>query len=240
MKIDDLWRLPLFIVVWIGLVAIKLPTMFAGGIVVPFLYKYRKRPFDEVPKVFLPWQNPEDWNDGIAGTEHSLPKWWINEPVDDIKIPLLKIVIRKAREDRGFGFWSWYKYHAVRNPANGLRNFDFVDLELEQDKVKYLTPQYLKYYEPWYTRSNNGPKNYGYIAWQGYRAGVKFVHIWPTLEKDIKIFKWTLFKEGLRHFEFKFGWRVEPRDAVEGYDAKSHRWHHGAGFASKFLPYRRV
>ena len=202
---DALWRLPIFLAVWIGMIAIKLPTLLLGFIMVALLYPYRKREFDQVPKIFLPWQNPEDWVGGISGTEHSIPQWWINE--------------------MGSGFWSWYKYHAIRNPANGLRNFDFVDLDLVQDEIHFWTPEYLKYYEPWWMLKEHPEiKTYGYIAWQGWRAGIKIEHIWNDK----------------RYFSFKFGWRVEPRDAVEGYRETSHRWKLGAGFASKFLPYREM
>ena len=196
-------KLPIFILLWLGFAAIKLPTMFLGFIVTPILYLYRKREFDDVPKVFLPWQNPEDWNGGPEGTEDSLPQWWINS--------------------EGSTFSSWYHYHAIRNPANGLRNFEALDLDLKKEEIKYYTPHYLKYYEPWYTRKDpNLPKTYGYIAWQGFKAGMKFVHIWNEE----------------RHLVIKFGWRVEPRDAVEGIDPSGQRAIEGAGFASKFLFYR--
>ena len=197
---DVLWRLPIFIAAWLGILAIKIPTALLGFFVVPILYFYRKKEYNEVPKIFTPWQNPEDWKGRLMGTEHSIPQWWINE--------------------MGTSFWSFYKYHAIRNPANGLRNFDFIDLDMDQDKIEYWTPKYLEHYDPWYTKGN--PKNYGYIAWQGWMAGVKFVHHWNEN----------------RHLEFKFGWRVTPGDAVNGYSETSQRWNHGAGFASKFLPYR--
>lgn len=197
------FKLPVFILVWLGFVSIKLPTALLGFVVTPILYLYRKRSFDDVPKVFLPWQNPEDWNDGPEGTEHSLPEWWVRS--------------------EGSTFSSWYHYHAIRNPANGLRNFEFFDLDLNKNEIHYRTPFYLKYYEPWYTRKDTSlPKTYGYIAWQGWRAGIKFVHVW---NED-------------RHLVFKFGWRVEPRDAITGPDPEGQRAIEGAGFATKFIPYR--
>ena len=148
-----------FLGMWLINIAIKLPTVILGIVMVALLYLYRKREFDDVPKVFLPWQNPEDWNGGTVGTEHSLPQWWINE--------------------NGAGFWSWYHYHAIRNPANGLRNFDFIDLDLKEWKIDYWTPKYLKWYEPWYVKREHPElKTYGYVAWQGMKAGVKIEHIW--------------------------------------------------------------
>jgi len=219
-------KLPGFLAMWALNVLIKVPTILLGTVMVPLLYLYRKKPFDKVPSIFLPWQNPEDWNDGINGTENSLPRWWINQPVDAVTFKIWKwsFTLIKAREHRGFGFWAWFKYHAIRNPANGLRNFDFIDLDLKQEEIHYWTPKYLTSYEPWPYLKRKGPRTCWYIAWQGYMAGVKFVHVWN--EK--------------RYFEFKFGWRVEPRDAVDGYRESSHRWNHGAGFATKLLPYREV
>lgn len=204
---------------WIAIVAVKVPTALSGLVVVAALYLYRKRLFDEVPKIFLPWQNPEDWYGGPEGTVHSLPQWWIN--------------------GHGSGFYSWWHYHAVRNPANGLRNYEWVDLEIVPEKVKFWTPEYLRFYEPWHTRKHHPElKSYGYICWQDWRMGVKFVHIWPDLKKDIVLWKWTLAKAGPKHLVFKFGWRVEPRDASGLIDKGGQRAIDGAGFASKILIYR--
>ena len=197
-------RFPIFLLMWIINIGIKIPTILLGFLMVALLYKYRKRPFDEVPKVFLPWQNPEDWNDRMYGTENSLPEWWVKRMGGD-------------------GFWPFYKYHAIRNPANGLRNFDFIDLDLKEGEIEYWTPEYLRHYAPWFKDVEHN-KTYIYVAWQGWKAGIDIMHIWNSE----------------RYFTFIFGWRVCPRDAVEGYDEKSHRWKLGAGFASKFLPYRKM
>src|SRR5210317_1006628 len=89
-------RSPIFLAGWLSNIIIKVPTVILGLVMVALLYFYRKKPFNEVPKVFLPWLNPEDWNDRLMGTEHSLPQWWV-----DLK---------------GSGFGSWYHYHAIRNP----------------------------------------------------------------------------------------------------------------------------
>jgi len=198
---DALRRMPAFLSMWVVIIAIKIPTALAGPIVVPILYAYRKRNFDDVPKVFRPWQNPEDWLGGPEGTEHSLPQWWINE--------------------KGIGFWSWWHYHAIRNPANGLRNFEWIDLEPVPEEIKYWTPYYLRRYEPNAMRKAN-LKNAGYICWQGLRMGCKYVHVWGP---D-------------RHFVFKFGWRIGPNDALGYMDPDGQRAIDGAGFATKLLPYR--
>jgi hypothetical protein len=195
------WRLPLFFLVWIVIIAIKLPTALVGPFVVPVLYKYRHKKFNDVPWIFRPWQNPEDWADGPEGTLHSLPQWWINE--------------------NGFGFWAWFHYHAIRNPANGLRNFEWIDLEPVPEKIKFWTPQYLRWYEPKYMRTN-GVKSAGYICWQGWRMGCKYVRVWNDE----------------RHLQFKFGWRIGPNDALGHMDPDGQRALDGAGFATKFLPYR--
>ena len=195
-------RLPLFILVWIGFIAIKLPTALLGLIVVPVLYRYRHRPFDDVPKIFTPWLNPEDWHGGHRGTEHSLPKWWIKE--------------------NGTDFKSWFRYHAIRNPANGLRNFEAIDLDIKPSEVWFVTTgeKYRDRYEPVSMRKD-GVKFAAYLAWQGLQAGCKVVYVWN--EK--------------RHFVFKFGWRIEPRDRFMPIDPNGTRVD-DAGFASKFLPYR--
>lgn len=195
-------KLPIFILIWALFFTFKAVVLLTGLFVVPVLYLYRKRPFDEVPKVFLPWQNPEDWNGGHRGTEHSLPQWWINQC--------------------GFGFWSWYKYHAIRNPANGLRNFESLDLDIEPSKVQFVATgePYRLRYEPTSMRKD-GIKFASYLAWQGLQAGCKVVYVWNAE----------------RHFVFKFGWRIEPKDRDIPIDPDGTRVD-DAGFASKLLPYR--
>lgn len=194
-------RLPLFLAAWVVIIAVKIPTAVLGLVVVPVLFFYRKRPFDDVPAVFRPWQNPEDWCDGPEGTEHSLPKWWVNQ--------------------KGTSWYQWFRYHAIRNPANGLRNFEWVDLEPVPDRIEFWTPGYLRFYEPWYLRSL-GLKSCGYICWQGLRMGCKYVRIWSDT----------------RHLVIKFGWRVGPNDALGYLDPEGQRALDGAGFATKILPYR--
>lgn len=194
-------RLPVFAALWAAFIAIKIPTAIAGLFVVPFLWRYRDTDFDDVPLWFLPWLNPEDWNGGPEGYDNGLPKWYATS--------------------RGVGFRAFYHYHAIRNPANGLRNFEFMDLDIVPNELDYWTPRYLRYYEPHYMR-RNGVKTAGYICWQGKRAGCKFVRVWNAE----------------RHFVFKFGWRIEPRDFHERPDPDGQRALEGAGFASKLLPYR--
>lgn len=203
MNVHPAWRLAVFVPVWALFLAIKIPTLVAGLVVVPFLYRYRAVDYADLPWFTRPWANFEDHQGGIHGVPGaSLPQWWIDR--------------------EGAGFWSFYRYHAIRNPANGLRSFEWLDLDVEQERVRYWTPRYLAFYEPFYARPLKvGPRSYGYIAWQGVRAGVKFVHHWNAE----------------RHLVFKFGWRVEPRDAHEA--PRAPELSDDAGFATKLLLYRR-
>ena len=202
---DALIRAPVFLLVWVGMLALKIPTALLGFVVVPFLYPYRARDYEDLPFWTRLHANPEDWTGGPEGVEgKSLPLWWVRR--------------------EGSGFWSFYRYHAIRNPANGIRSIEALDLDIIQDKIRYWTPRYLPYYEPWYLRREFEMelRSCGYICWQGWKAGAKFVYLWSPS----------------RHFVFKFGWRVEPRDAHEPLDPDGQRAQEGAGFASKLLPYR--
>lgn len=198
-----LFRIPIFIALWILVIAIKIPTLLLGFFTVPFLYRLRHKKYEDLPKWTKPWANPEDWWGGPEGTEESVPQWWIN------------------RYD-GVTFWTWYKYHAIRNPANGLRTFEFMDLDIVPEKVNYIAYPDLKHYDPWYTRRYEPDVDfYWYLTWQGFQACFKIVIHW----NDEK------------HFEFKIGWRVNPGDAKGFMDPDGVR-KDGAGFASKFLPWR--
>lgn len=228
-----IFRMPVFVTLWVAMMAFKLPVVVLGLVVVPIMYRWRAVPFDDVPKIFTLWLNPEDWTGGPQGVVgESLPKWWID------------------RHD-GASFGMWVHYHAIRNPANGIRNLEFLDLDIEQDKVRFWTPQYFRYYEPWHFANlakldpdnpDEHPKTGIYIAWQGWKAGIKIMHVWPeALERVIVTvfgFDVLVADAGRKYFVLKLGWRVEPRDAVEGLRPGSQRALGGAGFASKFLPYR--
>lgn len=195
-------KLPVFILLWIAFLVIKIPTIIVGAFVVPLLWPYRNTLYDDLPWWTRPWSNPEDWMGGPQGFQNSLPAWWVKREGSDFK-----------------AFW---RYHAIRNPANGLRSFEYLDLDIDKDKVEYVTNGYLKFYEPWYMRDYNPEvKTYWYVCWQGYRAGLKFVHHW---NED-------------KHVVIKFGWRIEPRDSIAGPDPKGTRAK-GAGFATKALFYR--
>ena len=190
-----------FAFIWFLFMVLKASVALLGFLVVPVLYSYRLKPRDKVPRIFTPWLNPEDWNDGHMGTEVSLPAWWVKR--------------------EGSSFKSWYHYHAIRNPANGLRNIEALDMDIVPDKVRYYTSEYRERYEPVSMRKD-GVKSAWYVAYQGWQAGMKYVRVW---------------NEG-RHLVLKLGWRVEPKDRTVPIDPNGTRVHQ-AGFASKFLPYRR-
>ena len=191
---------PVWVLMWALMLAIKIPTALAGFVVVPLLYPYRFRDYDTLPFWTRPWANPEDWEGGHMSYRASLPKWWVNRHGTDLK--------------------SFYKYHAIRNPANGLRSFEVLDLDIDPDRVEYRTSWYSERYEPKTLRAANR-KSGGYIAWQGIRAGCKYVRVWNEE----------------RHFVFKFGWRIEPKDKTVPIDPDGLR-HEDAGFATKLLVYR--
>lgn len=208
-----LWRVPIFALIWMAFLLIKVPTLIAGWVVVPYMYKYRGTLYDKLPAWTRPWSNPEDWKGGPKTFVNSLPKWWVTEQIEG--------------KSRGSGFWSFYQYHALRNGANGLRSFELLDLDIVEDEVLWFGTSDaegfpLEKYEPWYVRPNfTGTNTYWYFAWQGWQAGFKFVHHWNEN----------------RHFVCKLGWRVEPNDAYEPIDPKGIR-HDDAGFATKLLPWR--
>ncbi len=182
------------------MIAIKLPTALSGFFMVPLLYPYRNDHYDSLPWWTRPWANPEDWH-GKGNGNNSLPLWWV--------------------ESRGNGFKEFYQYHAIRNPANGLRSFEWLDLDIDPAKVKFKRSKNYsgKRYDIGIFRMA-GVDTVWFIAWQGYRAGFEFIHLWNS---D-------------RHLNIKFGWRVEPADASAEH---SNIGIEDASFASKILLYRR-
>lgn len=193
-------KLPVMILMWAGFTVIKLVTILSGAVMLLVLYRYRHTDYEELPFWSRPWSNPEDWQGQQGHYKDSLPRWWYLA--------------------NGGGFKSFYQYHAIRNPANGLRSFELLDLDIVAEKVRFKTNKEFSHYEPKNLR-DYGIKTAWYFAWQGFRAGFKIVHIWNDE----------------RHLVIKFGWRVEPIDAQD-----IEKWFavlkEDAGFASKFLFYR--
>lgn len=199
--IKHIWRFPIFVVIWLAyIIVIKIPVNFAGLFVIPFMWGYRNVDYDKLPWWTRLWSNLEDWHGQVNSYASSLPRWWVQE--------------------HGIDFWSFYRYHALRNGGDGLRSIEWLDLDVDPDRVKYWTPEFFKFYEPADARRFN-KKTIGYVAWQGWRAGMKIVHIWNDE----------------RHFVMKLGWRVEPNDAIDPHGPPS--LNQNEGFATKFLVYRR-
>lgn len=197
-------RLPIFVLYWAGFAAIKIPTALLGLVMVPLLWRYRQRPYTSLPGWTRPWSNPEDWFGQRTANKleyNSLPWWWA--------------------DSRGTGFWSFVKYHAVRNPANGLRSFEALDVDIDPSKVRYKATTYLDSYEPRRLKAA-GLKSAGYIAWQGFKAGIQYLRIWNDE----------------RYLVIKFGWRVHPSDR-ENPSQRDPVLAADSGFASKFLFYRK-
>ncbi len=198
-----MYRLIYFIPIWLLFLLIKIPTGILGYIAIPLMWRYRRTPYRKLPSWTRPWANPEDWEGGPQGHLNSLPEWWV--------------------EDKGHGFVSFYQYHAFRNPANGLRSFEWLDLDIDASKVRYVTPQIYTYYAPWSIRPmKTKPQTVWYLCWQGLQAGFKFVHLWND---D-------------RHMVVKIGWRIKPTDKFREINPEGIRAT-DSGFATKFLFYRK-
>lgn len=198
-------RLPVFIVIWLAFITLKSVVVLIGLIVIPYLYRHRHTHHEHLradKPWWGPWINPEDWKGGhMTYADTSLPRWWVSE--------------------NGASLWSFFKYHAIRNPANGLRNYEALDLDIDPDFVEYRTNRYMRHYEPQALR--NEDRRFGwYLCWQGWRAGTKVVFVWNHE----------------RHFVLKLGWRVQPSDTVIEIDPDGVR-HEDAGFATKLLVYRK-
>jgi len=203
-------KLPIFILLWIGMMMIKFVIAVLGLFTIAYMWKWRNTPFNEVPKWTTPWLNPEDWHGTFNHYVNSLPRWWV--------------------QLHGANFKSFWHYHAIRNPANGLRNIEWLDLDNVPEKVKYHSPKYYDRYEPSILRQqaykpgdefNPDIKTCWYLAWQGWQAGFKIVHIWNDE----------------RHLVIKIGWRVEPANTKDR--DRPQVLIDDASFASKILIWRK-
>lgn len=229
------WRTPLFIMSWILFLALKIVTVLLGLVAVLFLGAYRDVLYDDLASWTRPWANQGDWYGGpYTFNETCLPRWWV--------VKLLPIYARwwhpilnalnvadwwksfepTDKKERGAKFGSYYKYHALRNPANGLRSYEWLDLDIEMDKVRYVTSGILYPYEPDVMRGRDSPLTTSwYLCWQGLQAGFKLIHLWSDK----------------RHLVIKLGWRVQPQDATTPIPAGIRA--EDAGFATKVLVYRK-
>lgn len=202
---DKLILVPAWITVWIIQIAIKTPVMIAGLVMVAIAYRYRHTQIGDCPWWIMPWINPEDWPGGFPGYPDTYPSFWV-----------------RRRDAEGWSeFRAFWWYHAIRNPADGLRNYKVLQLDIsDPSKVKFMTNELLDSYEP---RHMEQGRVYWYVAWIGIRAGFKINYVWSD---D-------------RYLEIKFGYRVDPGDAKRAPTPGSTFDVLGVSIASKFLLYRR-
>jgi hypothetical protein len=202
--LEALLLAPIWIVVWAVQLLIKIPVAILGLFLQPIMYKYRNTHIDEIPWYLIWLTNPEDQYGGLPGYVDSIPPFW-----------------RKRMEEEGWSlrYAHWF-YSAVRNPADGLRNFRWLQAPLEPEKIKFITNQELRHYEPWALQPGDTA---WYVCWNGIYCGLQVVHVWN--EKKYLTFKW--------------GFRIHPSDIdVDNIDWSGTRARLGASMATKFLPYR--
>jgi hypothetical protein len=116
--------------------------------------------------------------------------------------------------DGAFGFW---RYHALRNGAKGLRLRPEFVLKLDAAKIGFVTNEIVPHYQDWWLWKNRFP-NYGgkwwHVTWQDNCYGFRYI-------------KYFRFRGKLRYVESKLGWRIGPYDK-HGPIENSGRWAHGA------------
>jgi hypothetical protein len=84
---------------------VKIPVIILGLIMVPVMWFFRDVPHADVSKALLLWCNPEDWYGGYR------------------KLPLEYNCVPDDTYDGNHGFWYYFRYHALRNGGDGLRNY---------------------------------------------------------------------------------------------------------------------
>jgi hypothetical protein len=220
-KLNLIWWIPVGLLWWVVQAALKLIVLVPGLFVVPFLYKYRFTELDNLPLWAMPWANPEDWHGGHKNYNGSIPPWWQKKEYLPIKQWIRKLFRRDYHyETYGESLYSFWRYHARRNPSDGLRNLDFLQLWIDKERVWFWTPRLMEHYEPWHDRR---PGWRGYMAGQGPYIGIKI--------------QWV---RDSSYSELKLGFRVEPRDAIYELAENSARRHLGASFASKLIFHREL
>lgn len=203
------FRVPVWLAYWASVGVIKAVAGLLGFVITPVIYRLRLTPLFILQsrwywQLIRPWVNPEDWIDERAANKpeyEGLPWWWA--------------------QTKGVSFGSWYKYHAIRNPSNGLRSYDFFSVDISRyEAIQYRAyPHVLTNSEP-KTVSGLSNKRYFYICWVGFKMGIQFVRVWSNT----------------RYTVIKLGFRVGPEDK---------EWPKkipplgGRGFAGKFLLWRK-
>jgi len=193
---------------------VSLPFEIVGLVVVPLAGMYRKKPLSEVPSVFLPWANPEDWTGG-----------YLDHRPEDNCVP-------NNLRDRYRGWFGFYRYHALRNRAHGLRNFSWFTLKLDQDSIGFKTNIYMPFYAHWWIQQYIPTKifsgaSFWFLAWQNQHVGYTYLRYFKIFGK-------------MYWFRSKAGWRIGPRDKREGFDPRSTRWVHGSSVAFSLLKFGRA
>ena len=180
-----------------------LPYDVAGLVVVPFLWKYRDIDYkvmrDNHPRL-LPWINAEDWTGGIRGHQSGSNCM----PAD-------------LWDEMGDGRWGFYRYHALRNKAAGLRHMEKFVLRLSAAQIHYITPEECEWYQDWWLYKYKNPKpgnTFWHLTWQRDCIGFEYIRYFVRFGK----FRW---------YRCKLGWRIGPGDR-HGYNPKSARWVLGA------------
>lgn len=186
--------MPVWLTWWAVQIAVKAPFALLGLVVIPYMWKKKDTPLHELNWAEKLFANPEDWYGGFYNFPNSLPPWWVRA--------------------HGVSFKSFYQYHALRNPADGLRNIPQLQVQIEPHRVQYVASQYLRYMEPDFV--GNVPGVYWYVAWQGHHMGLQVMWI---RDKDYVV--------------LKLGMRVEPRDAHE--PPKGARGTLGGSMATKLV-----
>lgn len=167
----------------IGMGLLKAAVTILGLVAVPFMLLTNDRP----KWLWKPWSNPEDGNDG--------PAWW-----------------PRYAENHWFAkHFPSYWWCAIRNPANGLRTYDLLTVDVKGYRIKGnglpVNPAELR---------ERDRKVGWFYAWQGVYSGFWVCVVWNKT----------------RHMKFRIGWKIVPDYLDEWRPEK-------AGYALAFLPWRK-
>lgn len=185
---------------------LTIPVQLAGFVMVAAAIPYRKTPLADLPRWLIPWANPEDWTGG-----------WLGHTPKDNCVPL------NLRADYS-GIVGFYRYHAFRNRAHGLRNYEWYLLKIRPAAVAYYATDDIPWFQDWWLWKAGfavAGKSYWYVAWQGKYVGVKWIRYFKAFG-------------ALRYVEMKFGWRITPADT--NFLPSSMRHLHGTNTTLQVLP----
>lgn len=214
MKMPKLILTAIFQATWYSLKT--MPFKIAGWFVVPFLWKYRNSDLafmqQHHPRLMFA-VNPEDWVGGWRG--HKPGSGGIPSDLWD-----------KFPPESRLAFW---RYHALRNAAKGLRVRDGFFLELDADKIGFSTNEVLKTYQDWWLFKYRVPESgskWWHVTWQDGRIGWRYIRYFG-------------FRGELYYIHGKAGWRIGPYDK-DGPIAGSHRWNHGTTPTVQLIKFGRA